>query len=95
VLLGSVQKRARTVDHAVALFGSPPASATLHRNIHSEILAYRQEPTAELNADPLVFWKHNEVKYPRLAQEARRFLAFPATSASAERAFSVAGIYNF
>jgi len=40
---------------------------------------------------PLSFWKFNENKYPLLAALAKKFLGVPASSASAERMFSIAG----
>ena len=41
--------------------------------------------------NPLEFWKVNENKYPLLATLAKKFLGVPASSASAERMFSIAG----
>lgn len=41
--------------------------------------------------DVLGFWKNNTSIFPRLAAIAKVLLAIPATSASAESAFSVAG----
>ena len=41
--------------------------------------------------DLLLWWKVHESTYPHLAMMARQFLGCPATSASVERIFSVAG----
>lgn len=41
--------------------------------------------------DALQFWKKNETHFPRLASIAKVLLCIPATSASSESAFSVAG----
>lgn len=41
--------------------------------------------------DALHFWKKNSSTFPRLAAIAKVLLSIPATSASAESAFSVAG----
>jgi len=40
----------------------------------------------------LHWWKATEAHLPKLAKVARRILAIPASSASSERAFSVAGV---
>jgi hypothetical protein len=41
--------------------------------------------------NPLDWWRSNAVKFPNLANFARRVLAIPATSAPSERIYSVAG----
>ena len=41
--------------------------------------------------DPLVWWRQNATRYPCLASLARKYLAIPATSVPAERAFSLKG----
>ena len=38
-----------------------------------------------------MWWKEHAAQFPYLSQLARRYLAMPATSASVERLFSVAG----
>ena len=43
------------------------------------------------DSPPLKWWKEHAAKFPYLSQLARRYLAMPATSASVERLFSVAG----
>jgi len=45
----------------------------------------------EVSQNPLQWWKVNENCYPRIAELARRFLSIPATSAPAERIFSLSG----
>lgn len=42
-------------------------------------------------SDILHFWRTHENQYPHLAKMARQFLGCPASSASVERIFSVAG----
>jgi hypothetical protein len=41
--------------------------------------------------DSLLFWKCHQVKFPTLAKLALKFLGVPASSASVERMFSIAG----
>jgi hypothetical protein len=54
-----------------------------------EIDRYLQEPGIKLEECALQWWKCNCSKYPTLAQMARVYLALPASSAPAERVFSV------
>jgi hypothetical protein len=42
-------------------------------------------------ANILMWWKVHAVRFPYLSRLARRYLAMPATRASVERLFSVAG----
>jgi hypothetical protein len=39
----------------------------------------------------LIFWKNNHLKFPELANLAKKYLGVPASSASAERMFSISG----
>ncbi len=50
-----------------------------------------QEETKSFT-NPLHWWRANETRFPRLAKLAKRYLAIQATSAPAERLFSVAGL---
>ena len=43
------------------------------------------------NGCPLLFWKANENKFRILSEMARKYLGVPASSASVERMFSIAG----
>ena len=59
---------------------------------------YRETAGAQFNdgklgvhSPILKWWKEHAVLFPYLSQVARRYLAMPATSASVERLFSVAG----
>lgn len=53
-----------------------------------ELERYLEAPTIGTDADILEWWKRNAGEYPCLARIARDYLAIPATSAPAERAFS-------
>jgi hypothetical protein len=44
-----------------------------------------------MNTDPLEWWAANEINFPALSVMARQYLGVPATSASAECLFSLAG----
>jgi hypothetical protein len=44
-----------------------------------------------MKANILMWWKKHAVRFPYLSRLARRYLAMPATSASVERLFSLAG----
>ena len=65
-----------------------------------ELEQWRAEPAWEdvnhapdVKKNPLEFWRTAEAngRYPILCRVARKFLAFPATSAAAERLFSYTG----
>jgi len=45
----------------------------------------------DVKANILMWWKLHAMRFPYLSRLARRYLAMPATSASVERLFSVAG----
>ena len=57
----------------------------------SEAAAYLELPDVSMDTDILVWWAEHEEKFPHLSVMARQFLGVPATSASAERLFSIAG----
>lgn len=53
-----------------------------------ELARYLSAPLADGDEDILVWWKQHTREYPCLARIARDYLAIPATSDPAERAFS-------
>lgn len=59
--------------------------------VDEEYVLYFREPIEIQEIQPLTYWKNNVHKFPILSVLARRFLAIPATSASVERLFSIAG----
>ena len=62
-----------------------------HVTIGSSYILTVQEPTADINASPLEWWKHNGSRYPRLSLLALKYLGIPATSVPSDRVFSKAG----
>ena len=57
----------------------------------SEIEKYLELPDEPMSTDILVWWAKKESEFPLLRKMARQYLGIPATSASAERLFSIAG----
>jgi len=57
----------------------------------SQLQAYLTEPQLRFDLDYLEWWKTRADKFPALATLARKYLCIPATSANAERTFSIAG----
>jgi len=53
-----------------------------------EVLRYLKEKRAEIQTDPLEYWKLKQNEYPKLANLARVYLSVPAGSAASERMFS-------
>ena len=71
---------------------------TLNVDCDQEVDTYRTMAGQQFNdgkldvkANILMWWKKHAVRFPYLSRLARRYLAMPATSASVERLFSVAG----
>jgi len=61
------------------------------RNIEhtNEIQSYLALSVADINTDPLEWWKVNESQFPHLSQMARDYLSIPATSVPSEQSFSI------
>jgi hypothetical protein len=60
---------------------------------NDELERYLAEPVAQVSfMEILNWWKINSVRYPKLADVAKKFLAVPATSASSESAFRYGGL---
>lgn len=56
-----------------------------------EIQKFFEEPMLAETCDPLKFWQKKSGEFPILSRLAKRYLAFPATSGSVERLFSISG----
>ena len=61
-------------------------------SVEAELNAYTRVHQVSLDTAPLMWWKQHVQEFPRLARMARQYLAVPATSASPERLFRVAGL---
>ena len=73
---------------------SPVSKTHRKRNISgavNELETYFRESCQEMDTYPLDYWKINYINYPTLANLANKLLSTPATSASVERLFSIAG----
>ena len=87
--LGSFQDFMTGLAH---LNSSVPATSTVTEpSVKSEAELYLEMPAPPMHEDVLKWWASNETKFPALSVMARQYLGVPATSASAERLFSVAG----
>ena len=58
----------------------------------AELDRFQHEDIAELESDPLVWWKLNEQRFPAVAQLAKMYLAVPCSSVPSERIFSASGL---
>ena len=87
--LGSFQDFMTGLAH---LNPSVAATSTVTEpSVKSEAELYLEMPAPPMHEDVLKWWASNETKFPALSVMARQYLSVPATSASAERLFSVAG----
>ena len=55
-----------------------------------DVILYMEEPTPNVNTNPLQLWQLNGSRYPRLLNLAQKYVGIPATSRS-QRVFSEAG----
>ena len=88
---GSLESFMHSISHLNPSSSTPPA-APVQAN---EARAYLDTVSEPFSQDPLLWWGDHEDEYPHLARMAQQYLGCPATSASAERVFSLAGrLYN-
>ena len=72
------------------LFGKEDKNSSVI--LEDEVELYFSENSASRSCDPLIWWKTNSLRYPRLSQLVKPLFAIPATSTASERLFSVAGL---
>ena len=88
---GSLESYMQSISH-VTQASTIPKPAVVQLN---EARAYLDAVSEPFSQDPLLWWSDHEDEYPHLARMAQQYLGCPATSASAERVFSLAGrLYN-
>ena len=89
---GSLGSWMLSVSH---LNQQPATPAPQQRVSETEAEKYLKLVPELMTTDVLDWWATHEAEFPNLARMARQFLGCPATSASAERVFSLAGrLYN-
>ena len=93
---GSLESFLSSMGH---LMDTPaPSSSPSPPNKKNEIEEYLStdsdgvfKNTVAMDYKPLLWWSDNEHRFPRLSRMALQYLGCPASSASAERTFSLAG----
>ena len=91
--MGSFTDFMATVSHLTkqpATPSTPRAQAPAQPQL-SEVEMYLREPAVDMSEDIFVWWGLNEDRLPNLARMAAQYLGIPASSAAAERVFSISG----
>jgi hypothetical protein len=83
-----IHKRSRLMKFMAS---RAPPSATTQSLPNMEITDYFSQPPLPEHSKPLDFWNENMFRYSILSKLAAKYLSIPASSASVERLFSVAG----
>lgn len=78
-------------DHSPGVPDAEDQDEDIEVAIENEARRYLNLPDVPMTADVLDWWAAHEDSYPNLCVMAQQYLGMPATSASAERLFSVAG----
>lgn len=73
------------------LSAAVPAAPAAPPPVKSEAERYLEMAVVPMETDVLEWWAANEINFPALSVMARQYLGVPATSASSERLFSIAG----
>lgn len=84
--LGSKTEGAPSPSAYDILLGKDPTEST--PEIHRQLENYLVEPLCKRSADPLLWWRSNERRFPALARLSRRYLAVPATAVPPHQAFA-------
>lgn len=90
---GEEDEMARAVRRsAMTLLLGDEYSAPLVNDPEKEVDTYMGDNPLSLDSCPLDWYAANQVRFPRLAILARRYLCIPGTSVPSERVFSAAGL---
>lgn len=73
------------------VFKKQEQAKPLSQIVEDEVASYRLAASIDVDADPFMWWKTNESKYPHVAKVAQRHLCVPGSSVPSERIFSTAG----
>ena len=79
------------MQHSSPLLSECHGGRQINDVINTEIQTYLNEPCLSDDSDAMAYWKGHEDMFSHIAKVAKRYLAVPASSASVERAFSIAG----
>ncbi len=66
-------------------------SLTPEGRVDAELTAYLNFPQADVEANPLKWWKSEEARFPLLSKLSRKYLSICGTSVPSERVFSKSG----
>jgi hypothetical protein len=89
----SAAKRSALEAQQLLLFTVGHASASAQAStLAAEVELYSREGEIAWTSDPLLWWRDNQQRFPRLARVARAVLCMQATSCASECVFSKAGI---
>ena len=86
-------KKAKALSKVLAhcLGRSQPHVLTPHQQVKQELDQYLSHPQLDDEESPLLWWKTEAVRYPKVAKLARKYLCLCATSVPAECMFSCGG----
>ncbi|KAJ8346464.1 hypothetical protein SKAU_G00278650 [Synaphobranchus kaupii] len=85
------QKKTAMAELFGELFKTEERARSFSQITEEEVTSYKLADCIHVDADPFMWWKANECKFPHVANVAQRHLCVPGTSVASERIFSTAG----
>ena len=70
---------------------SSTEAVSLEEKVKREIDAYEKLPRADVELDPLKWWRVHASTHPILAMLVKKYLCIPASSSASQRVFSTSG----